>query len=137
MKPEIPIILFFNNTFSIEENLNKKASYLYTLNNNYNGLTYYKNRLWNYEIEAESKFFSVPVFICKLLNLPLNINFKWMNKSSYELYELKARLIDCTNKDNEVLTKFTTPQNLTKLINECNSYKEIISILRENIFTKH
>ncbi|MDB9932427.1 hypothetical protein OAD28_06915 [Flavobacteriales bacterium] len=59
MKPEIPIILFFNNTFSIEENLNKKASYLYTLNNNYNGLAYYKNRLWNYEIEAESKFFSV------------------------------------------------------------------------------
>ena len=60
-----------------------------------------------------------------------------MNNSSYEIYELKARLIDCTNKDNEVLTKFTTQQNLTKLINECNSYKEIISILRENIFTKH
>ena len=54
--------------------------------------------------------------------------------SEFEIDEIKSELIECIEKDDDILTQFVDTKKIKNLINEANSFETLYDILNRYVF---
>ena len=132
MKPEFPYISMYKNGLSLitKDNCWTSASYL-SIKEEEKGIVFDKTgSCWNHifiPLKQDWKY----KYLSPLFNLSSDIEIEWTNKRAYTLKELKSKIIQCLEKDTDILTQFYEKETLKNIVNDSKSFEEIILIFHK------
>ncbi len=135
MTPKLPFIVIFNNQYVdiIDE---KSITNLYKghakeINQEQEGI-WYANDGNTYKFTKTNKNFNNSIFnrlLSSITNKKFDTEPEWSRKDNYELSQLKKIIIECINKDDDILTQFVPAEYFIKKIETAKSLNEIKDLI--------
>ncbi len=136
-KPQLPLISIYKNR-GIEIINNETIKYFnkanaYNLIQNSSDTEMYssKMKIWNLEQKTtEFKNTKWNRFLAKTIYNPsFEVVLFWKQINTYELEELKAKIKNCIEKDDDMLTQFVDANFFTYKIEQASNFSQIINTL--------
>jgi spore coat polysaccharide biosynthesis protein SpsF (cytidylyltransferase family) len=135
MEPKFPYIVNYKNglSFVTKKNSLNIANYLSIEETKKEsiGIAFDNSgHSWNYKYVPLKKDWKYK-FLSPIINLSCEIEIEWINKKTYSLQELKTIIINCLEKDTDILTQFYEKETLTKIVIESKSFEELLLIFNK------
>ena len=137
--PELPIISIYKNV-GIEVINKETIKYFerasaYGLIQDSNDAKMYSSEMeiWNLE-QKTNKFKNTKwnKFLAKTVYNPsFNVTLFWKKVGAYKLTELKAKIINCIEKDDDILTQFVEADFLMYKVEHSTGFAELVSLLNK------
>ena len=139
MNPNFPIIIFYNNSIDLllSENKLYHARLLGILKGNLNSIAYdSEGNKWDLKLFSEKvkNNFFIRFLAYTFYNPKISVIPKWNFLENYDLIEIKKQIITLIENDDDIYTQFVTAEELRKLIENANNFKQIFDILLKCIF---
>jgi hypothetical protein len=90
--------------------------------------------VWQCDVSSKYKQNFLNRLIANTINPTIKIERVWTKTGSYSLHELKSRISDCIDKDNDILTQYIEADGLKSRINNCSSFECIVGTLMRFVF---
>lgn len=139
MKPKFPIILIYNNAVDIipNETYLNRAKVLGVLKGNSNSTAFDSDgRKWKFKLTSEKINDNlITRFLANTFYNPtVDVIPEWKKINSFEIEEIKSKLITCIEKDDDILTQFIDSDEIKNYINKAETFDEIYNILVKFVF---
>lgn len=138
-KPKLPLISIYKNR-GIEIIDNETIKYFhranaYNLIQDYSDAEMYSNELEKWNLEQKTDKFKNTKwnrFLAKTIYNPsFNVSLSWKKIDNYKLDELKTKIINCIEKDDDILTQFVEADFFISKIENSINFSQLVDNLNK------
>jgi hypothetical protein len=90
--------------------------------------------VWQCDVGSKYKQNFLNRLIANTINPTIKIERVWTKTGNYSLDQLKSRISDCLDKDDDILTLYIEADGLMSKINNCSSFECIVGTLMRFVF---
>ena len=94
------------------------------------------NGKWKYrQVSAQLRNSWLTKLLARTVYNPiLNAEVIWTFNGTYQLFELKAKLKNCVDKDDDIITQFEEADIIKSAIGKAENFNEILEVLNKYVF---